>query len=116
MGHLAIQDNLSGRVIADAFVSQQRYQALLQGAKAAFDFAFGLRARGNQVCHSQSREGALELRRRIPVIGHGIMAKEAQAIGVNDQGQVVLEKEPAKMLEVVPCRVGGNKNRAQEFS
>lgn len=116
VGHLAIQDNLSGRVIADVFVSQERYQALLQGAKAAFDFAFGLRAWGNQVRHPQSREGALELRGGIPIVGHGIMAKEAQAIGVNDQGQVILEKEPTKMLEVVPRRIGGNKNCAQEFS
>src|SRR5664279_498218 len=44
----AIGNKLGGRtdvsysVIADAFVSQQRYQVLLQGAKAAFDFAFAL--------------------------------------------------------------------------
>jgi hypothetical protein len=31
---------------------------------------------------AQSVEGALELGTRIPVIGHEIMAKETQAIGV----------------------------------
>src|SRR5580692_707260 len=42
VGDLAIQDELSGGVIADLFVSQQRDQPLLEGSKAAFDFAFGL--------------------------------------------------------------------------
>ena len=116
VGYLAIQDDLSGGVIADAFVSQERYQALLQGGKAAFDFAFGLRAGGDQMGHAQSGEGALELGTGIPIIGHGIMAKEAQAIGVDDQRQVVLEKEAAKMLEMIPGRIGGDKDRAQKFS
>ena len=116
VGHLAIQDDLSGGVIADAFVGQERDQALLQGAKAAFDLAFGLRARGDQMGHAQGREGALELRAGIPVIGHGIMAKEAQAISVDDQRQAMLEPEPAKMLEVIPGGIGGDKDRAQKFS
>jgi hypothetical protein len=44
------------------------------------------------------------------------MAKEAEAVGVNDQRQVVLEKEAAKMLEMIPRGVGGDKDRAQEFA
>ena len=116
VGDLAIQDDLGGGVIADLFVSQQRDQALLQSAKAAFDFAFGLRAGGDQMGHAQGGEGALELRTGIPVIGHGIMAKKAEAIGVDDQRQAVLEKEPAKMLEMIPRRIGGDKDRAQKFS
>ena len=116
MGELATQDDLSGGVIADVFVSQQCDQALLQGAKAAFDLTFGLRARGDQMGHAQGGEGALELGAGIPIIGPGIMAKEAQAIGVDDQRQVVLEKEPAKMLEMIPRGIGGDKDRAQKFS
>jgi len=92
MGDLAIQDDLSGRVIADVFVSQQRDQSLLQGTKAAFDFAFGLRAGSNQMGHAQGGEGALELGTGIAVIGHGIMAKEAETVGIDDQRQVVLKK------------------------
>ena len=61
MGDLALQDDLSRGVITDVFVSQERYQALLQGSEAAFDFAFGLRARGDQMGHAQGGEGALEL-------------------------------------------------------
>ena len=90
VGQLAIQDDLGGGVIGDVFVSQKRYQALLQGSKSAFDFTFGLRARGDQMGHAQGGEGALELRRGISIIGHGIMTKEAQAIGIDNQRQVVL--------------------------
>jgi len=62
--------------------------------------------------HSQGGESALELRTGIPIIGHGVMAKEAEAIGVNDQRQAVLEKKAAKVLEMIPGRVGGDKDRA----
>ena len=116
VGDLAIQDDLRGGVIADVFISQERHQALLQGAKAAFDFAFGLRAGGDQMSYPQGGEGALELGTGIAVIGHGIMAKEAQAVGIDDQRQGVLEKEPAKMLEVIPSGVGGDEDRAQELA
>jgi hypothetical protein len=85
MGDLAVQDDLSGGVIVDLFVSQQCHQALLQGAKAAFDLALGLRAGGDQMGHAQGGKSALELRTGIPVIGHGIVAEEAEAIGVEDQ-------------------------------
>ena len=116
VGDLTIQDDLSGGVIADVFISQERHQALLQGAKAAFDFAFGLRARSDQMGHAQGGEGALELGTGIPIIGHGIMAKEAQAVGIDDQRQGVLEKEPAKMLEMIPGGVSGDKDRAQKLA
>ena len=66
--------------------------------------------------YSQSVEGALELGTGITVIGHGIMAKEAEAVGVHDHRQTVLEKEAAKMLELIPSGVGGDEDRAQEFA
>lgn len=113
---LAIEHDLSSGVIADVFVSQQRDQALLQGSKAAFDLTFGLRAGSDQMGHAQGGEGALELRTGIAIIGHGIMAKEAQAIGVNGQRQAVLEKETAKMFEVIPGCIGGDKDRSQKLS
>ena len=116
MGDLAIQDDLRGGVIADVFISQERHQARWQGAKAAFDFAFGLRAGGDQMSYPQGGEGARELGTGIAVIGHGIMAKEAQAVGIADQRQGVREQAPAKMLEMIPGGVGGDKDRAQEFS
>lgn len=116
VGDLAIQDNLSRGVIADVFVSQERYQALLQGSKAAFDFAFGLRAGSDQMGDAQGGEGALKLGTGIPVIGHGIMAKKAEAIGIDDQRYAVPEKETAKMLKMIPRRIGRDKDCAQKFS
>jgi len=62
--------------------------------------------------YAQGGKGALELGTGIPIIGHGIMAKEAQAIGVDDPGQGVLAEESAKMREVIPGRIGGDKDRA----
>lgn len=44
------------------------------------------------------------------------MAKEAQSVGIDDQRQGVFKKEPAKMLEMIPGGVGGDKDRAQEFA
>ena len=116
VGDLAIQDDLRGGVIADGFVSQERYQALLQSPKAAFDFTFGLRAGSDPMGHTQGGEGALKLGTGIAVIGHGIMAQKAEAIGMDDQGYAVLEKEPAKMLEMIPRRIGRDKDCAQKFS
>ena len=66
--------------------------------------------------YAQSGKGALELGTGIPVIGHGIMAKEAEAVGVHGHRQTVPEKEAAKMLEMIPGGVGGNKDRAQELA
>lgn len=111
-----VEHDLCGGIAADFFIGQDGGQAVLQGAKAAFDLAFGLRAGSDQMSDPQSGEGALELRTGIAVIGHGIMAKETQAVGVYDQRQGVLKKEAAKMLEVIPSGVGGDKDRAHEFA
>jgi hypothetical protein len=66
--------------------------------------------------YSQGGESALEFRTGIPVIGHGIMAEKAQAVGIHDQGQAVLDKEAAKMLEMIPSGVSGDKDGAQELA
>ena len=110
------QQFLCWGVSGDFLIGQKGDDALLEGAKAAFDFAFGLRAGGDQMGDAQGGKGALELGAGIAVIGHGVMAEEAQAVGVDHQGQAVLEKEAAKMLEMIPSGVGGDKDRAQQFS
>ena len=114
--NLLVEHELCGGIAANFFIGQDGHQALLQGAKTAFDLAFGLGAGSDQMGYAQSGEGALELRAGIADIGHGIMAEEAQAVGVNDHGQAVLEKEAAKVFEVVPSGVGRDKDRAQEFA
>jgi hypothetical protein len=114
--HLALEHALGGGIAGDFFIGQDGDQTFLQGAKAAFDLAFGLRAGRDPVGYAQGGKGALELGTGIPVIGHGIMAKETQAIGVNDQRQAVLQQEAAKMFEVIPSGVGGDEDRAQELA
>src|ERR1051326_1039792 len=42
--------------------------------------------------------------------------KRLSAVGVDHHGQGVPEKEAAKVLEMIPSGVGGDKNRAQEFA
>ena len=111
-----VEHDLCGGIAADFFIGQDGDQAFLQGAKAAFDLAFGLRAGSDEMSDAQSGEGALELGTGIAVIGHGVMAKEAQAIGIDDQGQVVLEEEAAKVLEMIPSGVGGDKDGTQELA
>ena len=113
---LPVEHDLCGGEAADLFIGQDCHQAFLQSSKAAFDLAFGLRAGSNQMSYTQCREGALELRTGIPVIGHGIMAKEAEAVGVHDHRQAMPEKEAAKMLEMIPSSVGGDKDGTQELA
>ena len=113
---LPVEHALGGGIAADFFIGEDCDQTFLQGAKAALNLALGLGAGRDQMGDAQSREGALELRAGITVIGHGIMAEEAEAIGVHDHGQIMPEKEAAEMLEVIPSGVGGDKDRAQEFA
>lgn len=114
--NLAVQNDLGGGIVTDFFIGQDGDQPFLQGSKAALDFAFGLRGGSDQMSDTQSGKGALKLRTGITVIGHGIMTKEAQAVGVHDHGQGVPDKEAAKMLEMIPSGVGGDKDRAQELA
>lgn len=114
--NLSVEHDLCGGIAADFFIGQNGHQAFLQRSKAAFDLAFGLRAGSNQMCDPQSGKGALELGTGIAVIGHGIMAKEAKPVGVHNHRQAVPEKEAAKMLEMIPSGVGGDKDRAQKLA
>jgi len=113
---LPIQQFLGGRVIRRFFVSQERDQSFLQGPKTAFNFSFGLRAGGDEMGHPQGGKGALKFRRRVPVVGGGSVAEEAQAIGIDRQRQLVLEKEPPKMLKMVPSCIGGHKAGVEQFA
>lgn len=109
-GHLAGQQFLGGSVISDFLVGQKRDDAILEGAKAAFDFSFGLGAGGDQMRNPQGGERALELRARVAVIPGGFMAEQGQAIGIESHRQAVKGERAAEVLEVVPGGVGGNKD------
>lgn len=47
--NLPVEHDLCGGIAADFFVGQDCHQAFLQGSKAAFDLAFGLRAGSHQM-------------------------------------------------------------------
>ena len=101
---------MGGSVISDFLVGQKRDEAILEGAKAAFDFSFGLGAGGDQMRNPQGGERALELRARVAVIPGGFMAEQGQAIGIESHRQAVKGERAAEVLEVVPGGVGGNKD------
>jgi len=111
-----VEHALRGGVAADFFIGEDGHQTFLQRAKASLDLALGLRAGGDQMGDAQCGEGALELGTGIAVIRHRIVAEEAEPVGVDHHGQAVLEQEAAKMLEMIPRGVGGDKDRAQKFS
>jgi hypothetical protein len=113
---LPVQHDLCSGIISNFFISEDRHQTILHGPKTALDLAFGLGAGSDQMGDPEGGKSALELGARVTIIGHGIMTKETEAVGVHDQGQQVLEKESSKMFEVIPGGVGGDKDRAQEFA
>lgn len=115
-GQLAGQQFLSGGVIGDLLEGQKGDHAFLEGAKAAFDFSFGLRAGRDQMRDAQGGEGTLELRTWIAVVARGLMAKQGQAIGVDRHRQAVEGEGATKVLEVVPGGVGGDEDGGQEFA
>ena len=49
-------------------MGQECNEAFLEGAEAAFDFAFGLRGRSNKVGYTNGSQGALELAARVKVL------------------------------------------------
>jgi hypothetical protein len=113
---LPVEHDLRSGIIVNLFIGQDGHQPFLHGAKAALDLAFGLGTGSDQMGDPEGGEGALELGAGIAVIGHGIVTKEAEAVGIHHQWQAVLAEEPAKMLEVIPGRIRGDKDRAQKLA
>lgn len=115
-GQFTVEEFLGGRVRGDLLVGQQREQAVLEGAEAAFDFAFGLGTGGDEVRDAQRGEGALELGAGIPTVGGGFMAEQGQAIGVQGQWQAVNGEGVAEVLEVVPRGIRRYEGTGQQFA
>jgi hypothetical protein len=87
-------------------MGQEGDRAFLERAKTAFDFAFGLGSRSDEVDHSKAKQGALELAFRIAVVVAGTWAEEAQCVGVDGLGEAVGLEGAAEVAEVVPGRLG----------
>jgi len=60
-GDLLGEEGVGGREVGDGRGTEQRDEAVLEGAKAAFDFPLGLRVRGDAVGDAQAEQGALKL-------------------------------------------------------
>ena len=103
-GQFAGEQFLGGGVSGDFLAGQQRDQAFLEGAEAAFDFTLGLGAGGGEAGDAQRGEGALELGAGFP------------AVGVEGHGQPVDGEEAAQVLELIPSGVGGNEGGPEEFA
>ena len=50
------------------------------------------------------------------MIGRGSVAEKTQAIGIDRQRQLVVKEEMAKVLKMVPGRVGWHKAGVEQFS
>ena len=103
-------------IVRDFLVGQEGEDALLEGAEAAFDLSFGLRAGCDQMGDAQRREGALELGTGVTAIGRGLMAEEGQASGVDGQRPAVSGEGAAKVLEVVPGGIGGDEEATDQLA
>ena len=113
---LGLEELVRGWEIGDAFVGQKGHEAFLKGVKAPFNFAFGLRIRGDAMGDAQSGEGALKLRMGVEAVGGGAMAEERQAIGVERGGRAVFFDGSAQMAEVAPSRVAGDEGAGDDFA
>lgn len=85
-------------------------------AKAAFDFAFGLSIRSDAVGDVQGGQCALKLGMSVEPIGGGLMAEEAQAVGVEGGGAAVCEEDEAQQAEVIPGGVGRDEDAAEHLA
>lgn len=113
---LDLEQSVGVFIIGDFFISQEGDQAVLQGAEAAFDFAFGLGIGSDAMSHAQRSEGALELGMGVePVVGGGV-AKERQSIGVKAGGRAVLFDHRTKMNKVRPSGIAGGEGAAEDFT
>ena len=115
-GQFGGQQFLSVGVTGDFLEGQQGDEPFLKGAKAAFNFALGLRTGSDQMRDAQGGQGALELGTGIPPLGRGVMTEQGQAIGVQRQRQAVEREAMAEVLKMVPRGVGGNKGASHEFA
>ena len=115
-GDLRLEQGVGRGVGGDLFVGEQGDQAVLEGAEAAFDFAFGRGVGGDAVGRAQRGEGALELGVGVELVGGGGVAEERQAVGVEAGGRAVGFQERTEVGEVRPGGVAGHEGAAEDFA
>jgi len=83
-------------------VSHEGNEPPLEGAEAAFDFAFGLRCGSDKMGDSQRSQSTLELTFGIGMIVAGTWPEKTEAIGINGLRDAVSLKGCAEVREVRP--------------
>jgi len=114
--NLDLEQGVGIFVVGDFFVGQERDEAILEGAEAALDFAFGRSVGGDAVRYAQGCEGALKLGVGVEPVGGGGVAKKREAIGVQAGWRSVFFDDGMKMGEVCPSRIAGSKGAAEDFT
>lgn len=107
-GDFHLKDNVSLHPCGGAGVGEQGDETSLKSAEAAFDFALGLRGGSDTMCDTETSEGSLKFANGIAVIAAGTWPEETQAVGVNALGEAPFFEGLPKVLEMVPCRIGGH--------
>lgn len=110
-------ENLLRMVVGFDFGMRQKCDhTVLKGCEAPFDFSFSLGRRCDEVSNAKPAQSSLKLTFWIAVITAGTGSKEAQAVGVDGFGQAVGFKSEAKVLEVIPCGLGGNEGACDDVA
>jgi len=86
----------------DPGMGHESNQAFLKSAKTAFDFTFGLRSGRDEVGHTKSKQGALELAFWITAVVGGAWTEEAQPVGIDSFRQPMGFESAAEVAEVIP--------------
>lgn len=73
---MGLEEAVGVFVVSDFFVSQEADQTVLEGAEAAFDFAFGRSVGSHPVGSTQGGESALELGVGVKAVGGRAVAEE----------------------------------------
>ena len=90
----------------DPGMGHESDEAFLKSAETAFDLAFGLGSRRDEMGDAKPKQGALELALRIAMVVTGTWAEETQAVGINGFWQSMGFEGTAEVAEVVPGGVG----------
>jgi len=115
-GDLLGEQEVGGREIGDGGGAEQGDEAVLKSAKAALDFALGLRVRGDAVGDAQAEQRALELRTHIIRAGVRHGTEERKTVGVIGARGTVGGDGDARAGEVGPGRLVGHEGAGDDLA
>jgi len=88
-------------MVADSLEAEKGGKTLLPEVELPLDLPLGLRIFGDEVAHSEASQGSLKLGQGVGVAGlAGLVAEEAEAIGIEVVGQSVGLEYLSDVIEV----------------